>query len=114
MKNKNSIILFCGVLDSVVTSYYVKKKLSYKKIIILFFNYGQKSYSKEKSCSKKCAKNIGADFNEINLKWLGKISNSLINKKSTEKKIKLKFQKASLHVKNAMSYLQLLKEFPDL
>ncbi|HRZ85774.1 MAG TPA: 7-cyano-7-deazaguanine synthase [Candidatus Paceibacterota bacterium] len=78
--NKSAIILCSGGLDSVVTAYYVKKELGYDKIRILFFNYGQKTLKQERKASKKCAYKIGADFKEIKLKWLGEISNSLINK----------------------------------
>ncbi len=76
---KNAIVLCSGGLDSVVTSYYVRKK--YNKIIILFFNYNQRSLIEERKSSKKCAKELGAEFREIELKWLGDISGSLINKK---------------------------------
>jgi len=86
--NKNAIILCSGGLDSVTTAYYVKRKLGYENIKILFFNYGQKSLKLERKFSKKCAKNIGAEFTELNLGWLGEISNSLINKKGIIKKLK--------------------------
>jgi len=84
---RNSIVLCSGGLDSVTTAYYAKKKLGYKKMIILFFNYNQKSLKRERECSKKCAKEIGAEFQEIDLKWLGDISQSLINKKGKIKKL---------------------------
>ena len=87
---KNAIILCSGGLDSVVTAHYVKKRLGYGKIIILFFNYGQKTLESERKYSKKCASDLNADFIEINLKWLGEISNSLINKKGSGKKLKKK------------------------
>ena len=77
----NAIILCSGGLDSVTTAHYVKKNLEYEKIRILFFNYGQKSLEKEREFSKKCAEDVGAEFKEIELKWLGEISNSLINQK---------------------------------
>ena len=85
---KNAIVLCSGGLDSVTTANYVKKKLGYKKITILFFNYGQKTILQERKFSKKCAEKLNAEFIEINLGWLGKISNSLINKSGKIKKIK--------------------------
>lgn len=85
-KQKNAIVLCSGGIDSVVTSYYVRKDLNYKKIIILFFNYGQKSYESERKCSRKCAIRINAKFIEIKLGFLNKISSSLINKKGYVKK----------------------------
>jgi len=85
---KNAIILCSGGLDSTVTSYYVKEKLKYGKIKILFFNYKQKSILEERKFSKKCALNLNADFEEIKLYWIANISNSLINKDGKVKKIK--------------------------
>ncbi len=84
---KNAIILCSGGLDSVVTAYYVKKKLSYKKLIILFFDYSQRTLKQERKYSKLCAKDLNAEFEEIRLKWLGKISNSLLNKKNKLNKV---------------------------
>jgi len=91
MKNKkNAIILCSGGLDSVVTAFYVKKKLKYHKTTVLFFNYGQKSLKQERKCSILCANQIKAKFLEIKLDWLGKISNSLINKNGKIKKLNRK------------------------
>lgn len=82
---KNAIVLCSGGIDSVTTAYYARKK--YKKIVILFFDYGQKSLKRERECSRNCAKKLGAEFQEIKLDWLGKISSSLINKTSRIKKL---------------------------
>lgn len=82
---KRAIVLCSGGLDSVTTSYYVKKKLGYKKIIILFFDYGQKSLKEEEKFSKNCAKEINAKFIEIKLNFLDKISKSLIDEKKIKK-----------------------------
>jgi len=91
MKNdRNAIVLCSGGLDSVVTSFYVKKQLKDQKITILFFNYCQKALKQERRCSRLCAKKIGAEFIEINLDWLDKISNSLINKNGKIKKLNRK------------------------
>ena len=89
-KNKNAIILCSGGLDSVVTAHYVKKRLDYNKLIILFFNYGQKSLNAEKGYSKKCVGDLDGKFIEVKLDWLGKISTSLINKKGKVKKLNKK------------------------
>lgn len=85
-----AIILCSGGLDSVVNSYYIKNKLRYRDIIILFFNYSQKSLNSERKCSKKAARKLGAKFIEIKLDWLRSISQSLINKEGKIKKISLK------------------------
>lgn len=85
---KNAILLCSGGIDSVVTAHYIKNKLNYKKLIILFFNYEQKTLDAERKFSKKCAKKINAKFIEMPLKWLGDISNSLINKHGKVHKLK--------------------------
>jgi len=87
---KNSIILCSGGIDSVTTAYYAKKRVGYKEMIILFFNYAQKSLKQERECSKDCAKILDAEFMEIELGWLGNISQSLINKKGKIKKLERK------------------------
>jgi len=74
---RNAIVLCSGGLDSVVTSYYVKNRLNYNNLIILFFNYGQKQLIQERKYSKLCAKDLNARFKEINLSWLKEISNYL-------------------------------------
>lgn len=76
---KNAIILCSGGIDSVTASYYVKKKLRYNDIKIIFFNYGQRNLSVEESSSRNCAKELSANFVKINLPYLNKISTSLIN-----------------------------------
>lgn len=83
---KNAIVLCSGGLDSVVTAHYVKHRLGYGEILVLFFNYNQKSLEQEKKYSKLCAKQIGAKFLEIKLN-MNAISNSLINKGGKIKKL---------------------------
>lgn len=92
---KNAVILCSGGIDSVTTAYYVKKRLKYNRLIILFFDYDQKALNQEKKFSKKCAKKLNAEFKEVHLKWLGEISESLINKIGKIKKIKRKDLKNS-------------------
>ena len=94
-KRKKAIILCSGGLDSLVTAYYVKHKLGYKEIIILFFNYNQRTLEQEKKASKKCAKNLKAEFIAVELPFLSKISTSLINKNKKAAKIKRKQLKNS-------------------
>jgi 7-cyano-7-deazaguanine synthase len=90
MKEKNAIILCSGGLDSVVTSYYVKKKINYENIIILFFDYNQRTLLSERKFSKLCAKNINAKFIELKLPELNYLSNSIINSNKRAKKLNLK------------------------
>lgn len=85
---KSAIVLCSGGLDSVVTAHYVKKKLDYDKLVILFFDYRQRALKAERRCAKKCAGDLNCEFVEIELKWLGEISNSLINKAGDVKEVK--------------------------
>ena len=94
---KNAIILCSGGLDSVTTSYYVKNKLKYNNLIILFFNYGQKQLIQEIKYSKLCAKDLNVKFKEIKLDWLKEISNALF------KNIKLKKIKTLKNTKEESS-----------
>jgi len=77
MVRKQAIILTSGGLDSSVLAYYAKKK--YKKIKLLFFDYNQKARKEEIFCVKLLAKKLKCKLEIINLRWLGKISTSLIN-----------------------------------
>jgi 7-cyano-7-deazaguanine synthase len=91
MKNKkNAIILCSGGLDSVVTAHYVKNSLNYKKLVILFFNYGQRTLEQERKSARKCAQDLHGEFKEIKLEELNKISTSLINSHKKSNKIKRK------------------------
>ncbi len=87
---KNAIVLCSGGIDSITTAYYVRKRLKYDKLIILFFNYKQRSLNSERLCAKKCAIDLNGKFLEINLSWLGNISHSIINVNKSHKKIKRK------------------------
>lgn len=89
-KQKNAIILSSGGIDSVTTAHYVKNKLNYSKIIVLFFNYGQKSLNMERKCSKHLAEKLKAEFKEISLPELRSLSTSLINTKGKANKLSSK------------------------
>jgi len=84
---KNAIILCSGGLDSVVTAYYVKRRLKYDHLTILFFNYLQRALKMERKCARKCAKDLKADFLEVKIHWLGRLSKSLINTKKKVRKL---------------------------
>lgn len=87
---KNAIILCSGGLDSSVATHYVKKKLKYEKMLVLFFDYGQRTLLAERKSAKKIAKKLKTKFKEIKLSELAEISNSLLNKKAKAKKVKRK------------------------
>lgn len=75
---KNAIVLCSGGIDSVVTSHYVKRKLKYDKLIILFFNYSQRTLQSERKFSKLCANNLKARFKEIKINVIKSIDSSLL------------------------------------
>ena len=85
---KNAIVLCSGGLDSVTAAYYVKKRLKYRNLIILFFDYKQRTLKQEKKTAKKTAKKLKAKFIEIKLSELAEISTSLINQTKRVKKVK--------------------------
>jgi 7-cyano-7-deazaguanine synthase len=62
---KRAIVLCSGGLDSVVCAHYIRKKLSYTSINLLFFNYGQRTVQAERKAAKQCAHDIRATFQEI-------------------------------------------------
>ncbi len=84
----NAILLISGGLDSVTLAYYLKRQKKFENIKIIFIDYNQKCFEEELFCVKKCAENLKAKLKIIDAKWLGKISNSLINKKSSEEEIR--------------------------
>jgi len=84
----HAIVLCSGGLDSVVLAYYLKKIEKIEKLILVFLDYNQKSLKEELSCVEKASEELDADLKIINLKWLGDISTSFINKQADENKIK--------------------------
>jgi 7-cyano-7-deazaguanine synthase len=84
-KMKNAIVLCSGGIDSSAAAYYVKKRLRYRKLIILFFDYGQRTLKQERKAARKIAKRLRAEFREIRVEELAKISASLINKSKVKK-----------------------------
>lgn len=92
---KNAIIICSGGIDSTVTAYLIKKKLNYNKLIILFFDYNQRTLKQEIKASKICAKRLGAEFIDVKLNFLSKISGSYINNNKKAKKITKKDLKNS-------------------
>ena len=84
---KNAIVLCSGGLDSVTTAYLIKKRLKFKKIILMFFDYEQRNKKSEEYFSRKCAERIGAEFRKIELSELAKLSTSMLNSDGKATKI---------------------------
>jgi len=81
---KNAIILCSGGIDSVTTAYYVKNKLKYNNLVLIFIDYNQKSLKNELYCVRQTSKKLKAKLIIIKLPWLGSFSTSLINKSGTK------------------------------
>src|ERR1022692_671626 len=77
-ETKNAIGLISGGVDSVTTAYYVSKVLKPKKQMLIFCNYGQRTYDYEEFCIKKISRELKVPLKLIDLQWLGKISTSLL------------------------------------
>jgi len=71
------IVLLSGGLDSVVSL--AKVRNEYTSILALTFNYGQKSFDSEKKAAEKISGYYGIEHKNIDLNWLGEISNSAMN-----------------------------------
>ena len=83
----NAIILCSGGLDSVILAHYLKNIEKIENLKLVFLDYGQKSLNEELFCVKKASKELDAELRIIDVKWLGKISTSLINKEADEREI---------------------------
>jgi len=81
---RNAINLISGGVDSVTTAYYVKKVMKPEKQLLIFCNYGQRTYPEEEFCIKKIAELLEAPLKIVDLRWLGEISTSLLTKPDKE------------------------------
>ncbi len=97
---KSALILCSGGLDSVTLAHYVKKRLKYNSIKLLFFNYGQRNARSEKKYAKICAKDLGAKFIKVRLKNLDKISPSLLTSNLEANEVALKSLKDTTNESN--------------
>ncbi len=77
---KKAIILLSSGLDS-TTSLYMAMDKGYD-CQVLFINYGQRSLIKEREFSEKIAKLNNLKWHEVDLGWLGNISESSLNTKA--------------------------------
>lgn len=84
---KRALVLCSGGLDSVTTAFFVKKRLEYNELGIVFFDYAQKSLFHERQAAVRCAQTLNATFYEIRLPELGRLSFSLINKEGYVKQL---------------------------
>ena len=81
MKDK-SLILLSGGLDSAVSL--AMNKYVDNIQLALFFNYGQKSFEREKSAVCNLCKYYGIDLKIIDLNWLNEITNNSLTDDNTD------------------------------
>ena len=82
MESKSAVVCLSGGLDSSVSLLWAQKK--YKNIISLFFNYKQKAITQERKASEYFSNLVGAEFLEVDLSFLGEVSNSSLNSKEVK------------------------------
>ena len=75
---KNAMVLCSGGLDSVVVAYSIKNK--YRKLKLLFFDYGQRALKEEEKCVREISKKLNSNFEKVKLPWLGDISTAMLNR----------------------------------
>jgi len=76
--SRSAVIMISGGVDSVTTTYYVKKVLRPKKQLPIFCDYKQRTYAYEEFCIKKVSRELRTPLKIVDLKWLGYISTSLL------------------------------------
>lgn len=80
---RSAVMLTSGGVDSVTTAYYVKRELKAPKMILVFADYGQRTYDYEEFCIKAVGRALDSPVKLIDLRWLGKLSTSLLTKPKT-------------------------------
>ncbi len=89
-----ALVCLSGGLDSTISLLWAEKE--YSSVEAVFFNYGQKALEKERKASRYFAGLVGANFSEIDLRFLGEVSGSALNNTET-----LVPQGDSVDIKNA-------------
>lgn len=65
-------------MDSVATAYYVKSFVKPPKQLLIFCNYGQRTYPYEEFCIRKISQLLSVPLKIVDLRWLGEISTSFL------------------------------------
>jgi 7-cyano-7-deazaguanine synthase len=80
---RSAVVMTSGGVDSVTTAYFVKRRLKAPKMILVFANYGQRTYVYEKFCILAIGKALSSPVKLIDLRWLGELSTSVLTKPET-------------------------------
>jgi 7-cyano-7-deazaguanine synthase len=76
--SRSAVNMISGGVDSVTTTYYVKKALKPKNQLLIFCDYKQRTYAYEEFCIKKVSRELRIPLKIVDLTWLGHISTSLL------------------------------------
>ncbi len=77
-RSRSAINCVSGGVDSVTATYYVNKVLKPKNQLLIFCNYGQRTYAYEEFCIRKISQGLRVPLKIVDLRWLGEISTSLL------------------------------------
>jgi len=77
-KARSAICCVSGGADSVTMAYYVSRVVKPNHQLLIFCNYGQRTYAAEEFCIKEISRQLDVPLKLIDMKWLGGISTSLL------------------------------------
>lgn len=83
MEDNKVIVLNSGGFDSVVLMHHLKEDLEFD-LVSIFFNYGQPNYTQERECAEAVAKELEAEFIEINIPRFNWSNADMLTNKSEE------------------------------
>lgn len=79
---KGAIVLCSGGLDSTVCAYYAKKELQASPLVLLFFDYGQRTVKQERKSVQSVARNLKARLLDIKLPRIPYLTGKLLTKRN--------------------------------
>lgn len=83
-EKRGAICLVSGGVDSVTMLYYTIHNFKPIETLVIFCNYGQRTFEEENYCIRKICENLKLKLKVIDITWLGEISTSLLVKKEAE------------------------------
>jgi len=81
VEKRGAICLVSGGVDSVTMLYYVLHSFKPLDTLVIFCNYGQRTFNEEHYCISKICESLNLKMKTIDITWLGEISTSLLVKK---------------------------------
>jgi 7-cyano-7-deazaguanine synthase len=80
-EGSRAIVLLSGGLDSVVTAALVARTA---EVLALTFDYGQRAAVRELRAAREVARRIGAEWEAVELAWLGRLGASALTESGAE------------------------------